>query len=111
MSAPSSHRLITATGAFRAWVTVILVLAGVGIAIGLTIAYVARVDRQAERRNIDRARDFCGVIVLIDDRNQQAPPKLPPNATPEQRQQYDVSVRFVAAIHAYRLKLGCTATR
>lgn len=108
----STHnRLITQTGAFRAWVTMLLLILGVGVALGLTIAYVNKVDRASERRNVERARDFCGVIVLIDDRNQQVPPKLPANPTPEQRQQYEVSTRFVAAIHAYRLKLGCTATR
>lgn len=69
--------------------------------------YIGYVDRQADKRNQERARDFCGVVVLIDDRNQQVPPKLLPNATPEQRQQYEVAVKFVAALHRYRVKLGC----
>jgi hypothetical protein len=42
------------------------------------------------------ARQFCGVVTLIDDRYQ----KLPPAADPNARQ-------FADAIHAYRLKLGC----
>lgn len=71
--------------------------------------YIGYVDRRADKRNQERARDFCGVIVLIDDRNQQVPPKLPPNATSEQREQYGVQLKFVAAMHAYRVKLGCRA--
>jgi hypothetical protein len=71
------------------------------------VIYTNRVDAAADRRNQQRARDFCGVIVLIDDRNRQVPPKLPPKATAEQTEQYDVQVKFVAAIHAYRIKLGC----
>lgn len=99
--------VFTPTGAMRAWATMLLSIVGFGLALGLTIAYVNKVDRDAEKRNIDRARDFCTVIVLIDDRNQQVPPKLVPNPTPEQRQQYEVSVKFVAALHRYRVKLGC----
>jgi len=71
------------------------------------VAYTNHVDRRADKRNQQRARDFCGVIVLIDNRNQQVPPKLPPNPTIEQRDQYQLAVQFVDAIHAYRLKLGC----
>jgi len=91
----------------RAWATLLAVIVGFGLVVGFTIAYVKRVDHDAERRNQQRARDFCTVIVLIDDRNRQVPPKLPANATAEQKDQYDVQRQFVAAIHAYRLKLGC----
>lgn len=71
------------------------------------VIYTNRVDAAAERRSQARARDFCGVVVLIDDRNQQVPPKLVSNPTPEQRQQYEIAVKFVAALHQYRIKLGC----
>lgn len=71
------------------------------------IAYTNHVDGLADERNKQRARDFCDVVVLIDDRNRQVPPKLPSHPTAEQQGQYDVAVRFVAAMHAYRLKLGC----
>jgi hypothetical protein len=101
------QRVVTPTGALRAWPTILILILGFGLALGFTIAYVRKVDQDAERRNQQRARDFCDVVMLIDDRNQRVPPKLPPNATVEQRQQYDVAVRFVAALHAYRLKLGC----
>lgn len=100
-------RFFTPTGAIRAWATILMLILGFGLALGLTIGYVNKVDKAAEKRNIDRARDFCGIIVLIDDRNQKVPPKLPPNATAEQKEQFNVQVKFVAAIHAYRIKLGC----
>lgn len=100
-------RILTPTGAMRPWATLLAVIVGFGLVVGFTIGYVKKVDQDAERRNQQRARDFCDVVVLIDDRNQQVPPRLPPNATPEQRQQYEVAVRFVAALHAYRIKLGC----
>lgn len=101
-----SH-IFTPTGAIRAWPSILMLILGFGLALGLTIGYVNKVDQAAERRNQQRAQDFCDVIVLIDDRNQQVPPKLPPNATADQRDQYQVAVKFVAALHAYRIKLGC----
>lgn len=100
-------RLFTPTGAMRAWATVLMLTLGFGLALGLTIAYVNKVDRASERRNIERAREFCTIITLIDDRNQQVPPKLPPSPTADQRQQYELAVKFVTALHAYRVKLGC----
>jgi hypothetical protein len=99
--------IFTPTGAIRAWASILMLILGFGLALGLTIGYVNKVDKAADRRSQQRARDFCGVIVLIDDRNRQVPPKLPPKATAEQTEQYDVQVKFVAAIHAYRIKLGC----
>lgn len=60
------------------------------------VVYVQRVDQAADRRDQARAREICVVIVLIDDRYQQLPPTADPEAT-----------KFAAAIHAYRLKLGC----
>lgn len=60
------------------------------------VAYTNHVDRRADIRNQQRARDFCGVVVLIDDRYQRLPP------------QADKTARdFAAAIHTYRRKLGC----
>ena len=100
--------IVTPSGAMRAWATTLLLILGFGLALGLTIAYVDKVDRASEQRNLQRARDFCGIITLLDDRNQRVGvPKPPPNATPEQLQQYRDATQFVAAIHDYRLKLGC----
>ncbi len=100
--------ILTPTGSMRAWAVVLLLIAGFGLALGLTIGYVDKVDRASEQRNMQRARDFCGVIVLLDDQYQRTPPQAPPaGATPEVRQRYEAAARFVAAIHAYRIKLGC----
>jgi hypothetical protein len=77
--------IFTPTGAIRAWASILMLILGFGLALGLTIGYVNKVDKAAERRSQERARDFCDVIVLIDDRNRQVPPKLPPNATADQR--------------------------
>lgn len=100
--------IVTPSGAMRAWATTLLLIAGFGLALGLTIGYVKMESRRSEQRNLDRARDFCGIITLLDDRNQRAGVQRPPaNATPEQLQQYQDAVQFVAAIHAYRIKLGC----
>lgn len=71
------------------WATVGMGLVGMGLALFFTVWYV-----QAETAS--RARDICGIIVLIDDRNQQMPPSVDP-ATAE----------FRAEVHAYRIKLGC----
>lgn len=88
--------LLTPTGAMRPWATVLAVMLGFGLALGFTIGYVKKVDQAAEKRNQQRAREFCTVIVLIDDRYQ----KLPPTADPE-------AMKFAVAIHTYRIKLGC----
>jgi hypothetical protein len=59
----------------------------------------------------EQTRKICGLIVLLDDRNQQAPPKLPPNATQDQRDQYEVQQQFVAQVHAYRESINCAPSR
>jgi hypothetical protein len=60
------------------------------------VAYTNHVNRLSDERNRERARDFCGVVVIIDNRYQQLPPSSDPRA-----------LQFAAAIHAYRAKLGC----
>jgi hypothetical protein len=87
--------VFTPTGAMRAWATVTLLIACFGLALGLTIGYVKKVDAEAEKRNVQRSREICGLIVLIDDRNQTLPP-----ADPD-------TTRFRAELHRYRLALGC----
>lgn len=91
-----SHWILTPTGAFRAWATVLMLLVGVGTALGLTIGYVKKVDDAAERRNVERSREICGIIRLIDDRNQELPPATDPD-----------TADFRAELHRYRLALGC----
>lgn len=87
--------VFTPTGAMRAWATMLLAVIGFGLALGLTIAYVNRIDRNAERRNVERSRDICGIIRIIDDRQQKVT-----NPNPDQKQ-------FIDELHRYRVKLGC----
>jgi hypothetical protein len=87
--------ILTPTGAMRAWATVLLLILGFGIALGLTIAYVKKVDREAEQRNIERSREICDVAVFIDDQQQQRTP-----TTEAQRQFYE-------KWHRFRLSLNC----
>lgn len=89
-------KAITQTGAFKAWASLVLALAGVAVALVLTIGYVQKVDQAAEDRNVKRQREICGIIRLIDDRNQEMPQPTDP-ATAEFRRE----------LHAYRVSLGC----
>lgn len=45
--------------------------------------------------NVKRSQEICGIIVLLDDRNQQVTP------TSESQRQ------FIEAIHNYRIALDC----
>jgi hypothetical protein len=62
----------------------------------LNVLYTNHVDELAERRNVQRNREICGLIVLIDDRNQGLPPA--PDAD---------TAAFRAELHRYRVALGC----
>lgn len=81
----------------RRWaVGVLTSTVGFAVAVGLSIGYTAKVDREAEQRNVQRSREICGLIVLIDDRNQQLPPTPDPD-----------TAAFRTELHRYRLALGC----
>ncbi len=80
-------RIITPTGAATAWATLALALVTFGVGLALSIGYTAQ-----------QSRKICGVIVLIDDRNQKLPP--PPPTDPD-------TAQFRQALHRYRLSLGC----
>lgn len=58
--------------------------------------YVNKVDQDAERRNVERSRDWCRIIVMLDDRNRTLPPA--------QDQQ---TADFRAALHDLRISKGC----
>lgn len=92
-------QVFTPTGALRAWAVVVMLIAGFGLALGFTIGYVKKVDHDAEQRNVQRAREICGLIVMIDDINQRQPAPTGPTAP-------DV-VAYRAELHRYRLRLGC----
>lgn len=87
---------MTSTGAFTAWASLLVAIVGIGVTFVLTIAYVNRVDKAAEERNVERQRQICGIIVIIDDRNQEMPPATDP-----------ATADFRRELHAYRTSLGC----
>lgn len=74
---------------------VVVLVTALALAVA-NVAYINHVNDQAEQRNQARAREFCEVVRLIDDRYQ----KLPPTADPEAQ-------RFAEAMHRYRVRLGC----
>lgn len=71
-------------------VFVTLLVLGVG-----NWAYIQHVDHQAEQRNVDRAREICGLIVVLDDAYQQTKPTT------------QLGKNVAGEIHAYRVRLGC----
>lgn len=89
-------RVFTPSGALRPWATMLVSVLGVALAIGFGIGYVRRVDQASDRRDLQRAREICGIIVLIDDRNQGMPP--PADAD---------TAAFRDELHRYRVSLGC----
>ncbi len=58
----ATERILTPTGAFRAVPTLIISLIGVFLALGLTVAYVGRVDarREASARSATEAQRRAG---------------------------------------------------
>jgi hypothetical protein len=75
----------TTSGALRPWVTVLLLAVSIGLLVGFTITWVTLQQRK-----------ICGLIVLLDDRNQTLPP-----ATDTE------TVTFRRELHHYRQDLGC----
>ena len=88
-------KVVTPTGAMRAWATLLAVIVGFGLALGLTIGYVKKVDADAEHRNLERSREICGLILVLDEAYQATPPTTP------------LGRNVAAEIHAYRTRLGC----
>lgn len=68
------------------WASLLLTAAGLGLLVFFGIKYVAQ-----QQRNI------CGMVTLLDDRNQKLPP-----ATDKD------SADFRRELHNYRVKIGCT---
>lgn len=77
--------IMTPTGALRSWATLTVVIVAMGITMGATITYV-----------VQRTKDICGIVVILDDRNR----KLPPATDPD-------TAHFRAELHHYRERLGC----
>lgn len=93
----------SALGTVGGWPGVLLRAAGVIVALLLIYGYVQKVDRENEQRDVQRAREICGLIVMIDDLNQRQPAPTGPNAP-------DV-VAYRAELHRYRLRLGCRSVQ
>jgi hypothetical protein len=81
----TGRHFTTETGALRAWVSIIVNALAVGLLAGFTITYVAQQQRK-----------ICGMIVLLDDRQQKLPEPSDPDAA-----------RFRHELHDYRKNLGC----
>lgn len=79
------ERLLTPTGAFRAWPGALLLLVCFGACVVFTIGYVR-----------DQQRAICDLVVMLDDRNQALPPAPDPD-----------TANFRAELHRYRVKIGC----
>lgn len=62
-----------------------------GAVLGLFVAGLVVTDR----RDRERAREICGLIVVLDDAYRETPPATP------------VGQHVADEIHRYRLRLGC----
>lgn len=76
----------------RAAVVVFLTLVAL-IVFGVT--YVQHVADELDRRDVQRQREICALIVLIDDLNRKHPTTDPDTIT------------FRNTLHAYRISIGC----
>lgn len=69
-------------------------VAFVGLAIS-GLVYINHVQDQGDRRNAARAREICGLIVVLDDAYRQNPPTT------------ELGRHIAAEMHTYRVGLGC----
>lgn len=60
-------RLLTPTGAYRAWVTVVLAIASMAAAVGLTVAYSAQTRHRDDRR-------WCDLLSTLTTPQPAGPP-------------------------------------
>lgn len=59
------------------------------------ILYTNHVASQSEHHDQERARQICGLIVVLDDAYRQTPPTT------------EVGRHVAAELHTYRVGLGC----
>lgn len=76
------------------YATIVVFVTLVGLVL-VGVQYVDHVDHRSEQRNIDRAREICGLISVLDDAYRDTPPTTP------------LGRNVASEVHAYRLKLGC----
>lgn len=77
--------VFTSSGALRPWANLLLLAISVGLLVGFTITWVTIQQRK-----------ICGLIVLLDDRNQSLPATNDPD-----------TIQFRRELHHYRSDLGC----
>lgn len=78
----------------RVYAAVVVFVTLVAVAIG-NVAYTNHVDQRAEQRNLERTREICGLIVVLDDAYRQTKPTTP------------LGQNIADEIHHYRQRLGC----
>lgn len=83
---PMLGRVITPTGALRAWWAVLMVMVAAGLTAGACIAFTVHTERET-------ARQSCGLLVILDK-------PLPPTAPQRSRE-------ILREIHAWRVRAGC----
>lgn len=66
-------RVITPTGAFNAWATVVMLIVGFGLALGLTIGYVAHNRHRDDQR-------WCALLGTLLTPQPSTPPQTPQEA-------------------------------
>lgn len=62
--------VFTPTGAIRAWATILMLILGFGLALGLTIGYVAQTRRVDDRR-------WCALLGTLVTPQPTTPPQTP----------------------------------
>lgn len=85
-------RVFTPAGAMRAWATILMLILGFGLALGLTIGYVARERRQDDAR-------WCALFGIL---------VVPQPVSPPQTPQEIRGRAITAAIIALYRELGCS---
>lgn len=92
-------QVFTPTGAMRAWVTVLLLIVGFGLALGLTIMYVNKVDRANEaarqRQNEQTKVAVCALVQANVAADEETPPMTP------------AGKNKAAAWRALKVQFGC----
>jgi hypothetical protein len=69
----SRMSVFTPSGAVRAWASILMVIVGFGLALGLTIGYVARARREDDRR-------WCALLSTLVTPQPTTPPQTPQEA-------------------------------
>lgn len=65
--------MFTPTGALRPWATLLMLILGFGLALGLTIGYVARTRAQDDQR-------WCSLLHTLITPQPTSPPQTPQEA-------------------------------